>query len=419
MPPEIAFGDAAGHLAAALLVGVLIGGQREATPGSHPGLRDFLLITLAGGVCGVLGNAWLSAAVLLGIAALLAIFHFEEREQRSGITTELAGISAYLLALLAASPQVSWGRPVAIGIAILAAVFLEAKQRLQHLLRETITESEFNATLTFVTVVLVVYPLLPPGAFGPYQFFAPRQIWMFVILVSSISYCGYFLEKFLGQERGLVYTSVLGGLASTTAATLHFARLSRQDPQATRELLRGFLIANSVQFPRTLLILAVVNRDLALASAWPLGLMTLAGACMAALAPRPDVQSPRARHENPFRLAPALRFGALFTAIAFLTKLAIARAGPEAFLGTSLIGGLVDVATVIAPASDLLSAQRLSLQTAEYAVLAALAANGALKLGLAAFNGAKGFSVRVALAYVLWIAAAGAGLMITAFARLQ
>ena len=122
---------------------------------------------------------------------------------------------------------------MAIGVTIVVAAFLEARQRLHKLLRETITEQEFNATLAFVGVVLVIYPLLPTGSYGPYQFFNPRQVWMFVILISSISYLGYFLEKFLGEEKGLIYTSILGGLASTTAATLLFARLSKERPEET------------------------------------------------------------------------------------------------------------------------------------------------------------------------------------------
>ena len=60
-------------LAGALLVGLLIGGQREAAHrdaghsgesiGTLPGLRDFLIVALAGGVCGMLGAPWLTAAV--------------------------------------------------------------------------------------------------------------------------------------------------------------------------------------------------------------------------------------------------------------------------------------------------------------------------------------------------------------------
>jgi uncharacterized membrane protein (DUF4010 family) len=419
VPSGFLLTDTAAHLAAALLVGALVGAQREATPGDHPGLRDFLLMALAGGVCGLLGNPYLDAAGLISVAGLLTVFHFEEREKRSGITTELAGISTFVLALLAGSVQIHLGEPVALATAILIAAFLEAKLRLQHLLRETITEPEFNATLAFVTVVLVIYPLLPESSFGPYLFFSPRQVWMFVILISSISYVGYFLEKFLGEEKGLVYTAILGGLASTTAATLHLAHLSKERPNQILTLMRGFLIANTVQFPRTFLIVVLVSRDFAMALALPLALMAAAGIAMALgvgwMAKRsqhPPEAPARVEHGNPFRIRPALQFGALFTLVVFLSKAAAARAGEQAFFGTSLLGGLVDVATVIAPASDLLATGKIGVRTAEIAVLLALASNAALKAVLAATAGTRAFVLRVTAAYLVWGAAAFAGLWI-------
>ena len=200
-------------IASALLIGLLIGAQREEAGGAeHPGLRDFLLVSLAGGICGVLGNPWLDAAALVSISGVFAVFHYEHREKRSGITTELAAGGTFLLALLAASYQYPFARPLAAGTSIIVTIFLEARQRLQTLLRQTITEQEFNGTLAFVAVVLVIYPLLPAGAYGPYSFFEPRQVWKFIILISSISYLGYFFQKFLGEERGLIYTALLGGL---------------------------------------------------------------------------------------------------------------------------------------------------------------------------------------------------------------
>lgn len=161
-------------LAGATLVGLLVGAQREAAGGEHhPGLRDFLIVALAAGVCGLLANPWMDAAGLVAVAAVFAVFHYENRQNRTGITTELAAIATFLLALLAASHQFSFGLPLAVGATIVIAVFLEARARLHTLLRETITEQEFNATLAFVGVVLVIYPLLPAGSFGPYAFLAP------------------------------------------------------------------------------------------------------------------------------------------------------------------------------------------------------------------------------------------------------
>ena len=403
-------------LAAALLIGLIIGAQREAAGGEeHPGLRDFLLVALAGGVCGLLENLWLDAAALLAISGTFAVFHFENRRKRTGITTELAAIATFVLALFAAAPRFNGaeaiGRPLAIGTTLLIAVFLEARQRLHNLLRRVITEQEFNATLWFIAVVAVIYPLLPAGFYGPYQFFSPQQVWRFVMLISSISYLGYFLEKFLGEERGLFYTSIVGGLASTTAATLEFARRSRENPDETPGLWRAFVVANTVQFPRTALIVGAANLDLLRATAAPLAAMLVCGIALEQFLsrrPQKPVAKVTIQPGNPLRIGPALRFGLLFTAVVFVSKWATAKLGTDAFLGTSLIGGLVDVATVIAPAADLLRAHRLMLDTAAIGVLLALAANAILKTALAALSGTRGFVLRIAGSFLLW-AAVGAG----------
>jgi uncharacterized membrane protein (DUF4010 family) len=421
MDAGISPSHAAESLAGAVLVGLLIGGQREAAHrdaghtetsiGTPPGLRDFLIVALAGGVCGMLDMPWLTAPVLLSITALLAVYHFEDRLHRRGITTELAGVGTFALSYLAASAVPSFAEPVAIGATLIVVVFLETKQYIEKLLRETISATEFNATLAFVGVVVVIYPLLPAGAYGPYAFFEPRQVWKFVILISSISYVGYFLDKFLGQEKGLLYTSVLGGLASTTAATLLFARESRERPQDTFGLWRAFVIANTVQFPRTFLIVLLVSPDLARVCVWPLAAMFICGILVAEILgrwPHKRMEPVPMTSGNPFRILPALRFGALFAAVVFLSKWAAATLGTGAFYWTSLLGGLVDVSTVIAPAAELLKNQSLTLAAAEIAVLLALAANAVQKIMVAASSGTREFALRVGSVFALWTAV-GAG----------
>ncbi len=421
MDSGISLAAAVESLAGALLIALLIGGQREAAhrdaghldthSGTPPGLRDFLIVALAGGVCGMLGAPWLTAPVLISITALLAVFHFEERAQRRGITTELAAVSTFALSYLAASPAPPFAEPVAIGITLIVVVFLETKQYIEKLLRETISVTEFNSTLAFVGVVVVIYPLLPAGAYGPYAFFEPRQVWKFVILISSISYVGYFLEKFLGEEKGLFYTSVLGGLASTTAATLLFGRESKQRPGDTFGLWRAFVIANTVQFPRTFLIVAAVSPDLTRACLWPLAAMFLCGLALAEILrrwPHTPLEGVQMTSGNPFRIAPALRFGALFAGVVFLSKAAAATLGTGAFYWTSLLGGLVDVSTVIAPASELMKHQSMTAATAEIAVLLALAANAVQKILVALSAGTREFAWRVTAVFALWTAV-GAG----------
>jgi uncharacterized membrane protein (DUF4010 family) len=391
-------------------VGLLVGAQREEA-GGDPGLRDFLLVSLAGGICGLIENPYLDGGALLGVAAIFAALRFTTPAEHTGITTALAGITTFLLSVLAASTQFPFGRPLAIGVTIVVVIFLEARSRLHKLLRETITEKEFNATLAFVAVVLVIYPVLPTGSYGIYQFFNPRQVWMFVILISSISYLGYFFEKFLGEEKGLMYTSILGGLASTTAATLHFAKLSKERPEETLGLSRAFVLANTVQFPRAFFIVILVDQPLAMLLLWPLAAMTLCGLVMEEVLrrwPHKLVKTLEMKSGNPFRILPALRFGALFTAVVFISKAASVKLGTGAFYAIGLVGGLVDVATVIAPAADLIHAHQLTMNVAGGAILLALVSNAISKIVLAALSGTVGFTLRVAAAFAIWAAVGAA-----------
>ena len=104
---------------------------------------------------------------------------------------------------------------------------------------------------------------------------------------------------------------------------------------------------------------------------------------------RPQIRS-QYKPTNPFRIGPALQFGLLFTAVVFISKwcppCGWARTHSTA---TSLIGGLVDVATVIAPAADMMGSHRISADTAAVAVLLALASNAALKIVIAAALGRR------------------------------
>jgi uncharacterized membrane protein (DUF4010 family) len=144
---------------------------------------------------------------------------------------------------------------------------------------------------------------------------------------------------------------------------------------------------------------------------WPLTAMLICGLVVAEILkrwPHKRIESVPMESGNPFRILPALRFGAMFAAVVFLSKWASATLGTGAFYWTSLLGGLVDVSTVIAPASELLKNNSMTLWTAEIAVLLALAANAVQKILVAVSSGTREFALRVAAVFALW-AAVGAG----------
>ncbi len=391
-------------IAEALLIGFLIGAQREASQGEgHPGVRDFVLVALIGAVCGLLQNPWLTVAALASVTAMLGVFYFQVK-QRSGITTEMAALATFCLGFLTSTPNNPLGERLAVGIAIVVVGFLEAKRFLHKLVRETVTEIEFNDTLRFLAIIFIVYPILPRGEFGPYQVFAPRRIWMFVILVSSVSYVGYFLQKFLGAQRGLRLTGVLGGLASTTAATASLARSSVLDPENRALYAQAAVLANTMQFPRVLLILVLVSPALARATLAPLACMTAAGLLLGLLLGRkraPDLSSATVALGNPFRLAPALKFGALFALILFASRAASAAYGGGALYWASGLGGSLDVDAVALSLVDLLARGNTTASVACAGVLLALLANAVVKTGIAFYAGSRSLAKTLAAGFAV------------------
>jgi len=407
VPPD-SIAAALRDLAEALVIGLIVGVQREAShPKNSPGVRDFLIIALTGGICGFLENTWLTAAALLAVTVLLAVYYFQT-EDHSGITTEMAAVATFCLAVLATSPSQPVGSGLAVGAAVVVVVLLEAKRSLHRFIRETLTEAEFSDTLWFLAVIFIVYPILPEGEFGPYGAFSPQRVWGFVILVSSISFVGYFLQKYLGSAKGLVWTSILGGLASTTAATLEFARESAAEPARRREYWAATVIANAIQFPRVLAILYLFSQSLALATAPMLLTMSAAGLLLGAILRRrsgPGVDKKRVTGRNPFRLTPALKFGMVFAAVTFLSKAASTEFGGQGLFWASAAGGLVDADAVAVSLAGISGSNSVAMATTVPVLYLALAMNGLLKSVLAFYSGGTGFGWRVLAGFVVMFGA--------------
>jgi uncharacterized membrane protein (DUF4010 family) len=420
--PEIVFHPQAWiAMGEALLIGLLVGVEREADQKQerHAGLRDFMTIGLAGGLCGIIGQPALTIGVLIALTALILVFR-AQTPGRTGITTELAAVTTFLLCVLTATETIPWGSPLAIALTVVLALFLDMRVALQKFFLEVITEREFHETLRFLAVIFVILPVLPDGSYGPYGFFNPQRVWIFVILVCSINWLGYFLQKFMGGSEGLRWTAIVGGLASTTAATSAFAKQCAEDQERTLEYGRAAVLANAVQFPRIYALLLVASPVLATACALPLAAMGVAGLAYAFL-PRSkpgeeQTSRPEVRLGNPFHLMPALKFGAAFALIRLMVRASGENFGQGGVLSASFVGGLVDVDAIVFSVPGLLKDQGLSMEAAVTGVFLALVANGLFKTFLAYSGGTRPFGHRVALGFTLMFSA-GAAVWALQFAR--
>jgi len=209
------------QLAISLLLGFLIGLQRQRTEASIGGIRTYSLIAAFGTVSGWLAQeygAWVIGAGFAALAALLVVSNVlvaRDGHHDSGQTSEVAalllyGIGAYLV-------TGDFGVAVVLGGVI--AVLLHYKDPL-HAFAARIGERDVTAIMQFVLISLVILPVLPNRNFGPYETLNPFQVWLMVVLIVGISLAGYVAHKLIGSGRGAVFAGLVGGLGVVGAANM-------------------------------------------------------------------------------------------------------------------------------------------------------------------------------------------------------
>jgi uncharacterized membrane protein (DUF4010 family) len=393
-------------LAEALGIGLLVGAERyrdrEEGEKKSAGVRTFAIFALLGAVCGLLDHPAYTLVTFAALAGLVLLGYHRNPAESIGFTTEFAALLVFWIGYL-----LNVHEAAAIALGIVLTIFLASKQALHEFVRDQISMTEFYATLKFLAVVLVIYPVLPDRDMGPFAFFNPREIWGLVILVSSISYVGYFLTRWLGDRRGLRIGAIMGGLVSTTATTMSLAERAKSTPEAGRLLGTVGVMANAVQGPRLLVLIWVVSRLLGYSLAVPLVGMGLAGLVGSWLLSRKTVSDPDVEFtfENPYSLTPALKFGAFFVAVLFLVNGASAWFGETGTLAAAAIAGLGSASAAALSVAGLVSADELTLGPASLAIFLAVGVNSVTKWILSLINGTREMALWLGAGLVSMLAA--------------
>jgi uncharacterized membrane protein (DUF4010 family) len=140
---------------------------------------------------------------------------------------------------------------------------------LQHIERQ-----ELTAALKLLLISLVVLPVLPDRAYGPWLALNPHELWWLVVLIAVISFAAYCAVKIAGPEQGILLAGFLGGLVSSTGVSLHLARLAAEGIQRNI-IAAGILVASATMFVRVLVLAAVLNPGLAKSLSLPTLAMAL------------------------------------------------------------------------------------------------------------------------------------------------
>ena len=409
-------------LAAALAVGALVGlergwRERERAEGSRvAGLRTFSLFGLLGGVLGVLSDTlgpWLLATGFAGLSILAAVSYRENVRIHGSlsVTTAVAALLTYSLGALAGVGQAA----IAVGAAVVVAMLLDLKPALHRWLR-LVEHRELSAALQLLVLSVVILPLLPDDGYGPYDALNPYRLWWAVVLIAGMSLCGHIAMRFTGPQRGIFWTGLLGGLASSTAATLTLARRARAEQGLTDAAAAGTLAACGMMFLR----MTVIVFSLQPALGRPLGVpMVTAGVVLLGLGALQWKRHasgdavPGVDPMAPFDLSTALGFGAFLGVMAVLTQASKEWLGNPGLYALATVSGLADVDAIVVTVMQMQVAGSLAVAATVTAVGIAVAANMVAKASIAAVIGGASLGRRVAVGYGLSIAvgAAAAAIM--------
>ena len=404
----------------ALLIGALVGIEREKHkaaehPATFGGLRTFILFAEAGAIGAWLsqhlGTPWVFIATLTAVTVTVVTAYVLENRVKPdalGLTTEIAALTVCLL-----GGAVMYGyAELAVALAILTSAVLAFKQPLHGLVQKLGTD-DLYAALKLLIATFIVLPLLPAQPIDPLQALNPHKLWLLVILISGLSLVGYVAVRWLGTARGTAITGLSGGLVSSTAVSLSFARQSRtdKDPLAGDTLAAGILIAWMVMFVRVVVTVAIVYPPLVARLLAPFAVLATAAAGLAGVfywlgtrRARPIEASGEVPVKNPFSLAAAARFGLVFALVLVVVKLTERYAPVEGLYVVAAVAGLTDVDAINLTMAEF-ARQSGELGTAAAAIALAALSNTLVKCGMVVVLGSRALRRRLLLATTAILAA--------------
>lgn len=391
------------RLAVSVAIGLLVGIDRERRKGEGPGrdeagVRTFAVVGGLGGVAGALGDEWAIAVAAVAALALAVAGYLRHTGEDPGITTEAALVLVALLGALAIREPA-----VAAGGGVVLAILLASRSALHRFVRNVLREDELHDLLLFAAAAVVVLPLLPREAIGPYDVVKPFTIWRLAVVVMGISGVGYVLLRMLGPGRGLPIAGLAGGFVSSTATIGSMGALAKATPALRRPALAGALLSTVATFIQMGLILGTTSGELVRRMAPSLaagGLIALVVALAGAARALRDGGNP-AKARRPFQLSSAVLFALTVTAVLLVAAALNDLLGERGAVLSAGLAGLADTHAAGASVAVLVGRGEISVGAGALAVAIAMTTNSASKAVVAFTQGGRSFGWRIGVGLVL------------------
>ena len=328
--------------------------------------RTFTFIGLLGFVLKIISlNLFIVGFIIISLFFLL-FYIYKLQNQQTGIIQIVTSLLTY-----------SYGALITLSVFYIpliyvAIVFIISSKKQISLLMQKIDNEELITFSKFLILSVIILPILPKDDVIPYVSISPFKIWIAVVVVSSISYASYILQKYFLKSAGIVVTAVLGGIYSSTATTVVLAKKS------LNSLVEGSIVlATGVMYLRLLAIIAIFNFNLAQNLLIPFISLFLISLVMFIFFKERGSDENTDFNSNPLELQVAFIFAGLFILMAAITQFVTTHFGNLGLQILSAIVGFTDIDPFI-----------LSLIQGEYsvtthdliqAILVAVASNNILK----------------------------------------
>lgn len=416
--------EAALGLAVAALVGLAVGIERQwSGHASGPnarfaGARTFFLLGATGGLAGWLlaGGAVALSVALLGGATLLVAAAYAMATRRANSdpdgTTEVAALVVLGLGAMAGLGHLR----LASAAAVVVVLALHEKSRI-HGFVSKLDDWELRGALQFAVLALVVLPLLPQGPYGPLGGIRPQSLWILVLVFSGLNFAGFVARHVVGATRGYGFAGLAGGLVSSTAVSLTFARQSRLEPEMGIGLAAGVVGACTVLLVRVGVVTFALNPAAGSALLPYLALPLLTGLLLTAWAlraGRPEEGRPEANvppPASPLRLGSAVQMAVAFQLSLMALEWVRMRFGEPGVLPLAGLLGLTDMDALTISMAKLEPREAMAGLAAQ-AITVGILSNTVLKFALSVGLGAPGFRARAGGGLALLGAATLLGLVL-------
>lgn len=307
--------------------------------------RTFTLLALLGYALTLLDpHLLLYAFGFAALTVLLALNYWERL--KAGQQSLLASLLALMVFLIG---PLSLHEPIWLLIlyVIVILLLLGEKPGIRRF-SDAFRSGEAVTLVKFMIMAGLILPLLPERQISPFLGVTYYQLWLAVIVVSGISYGSYLAQTYFFPQRGVLLTGLLGGLYSSTAATVVLGRQAHDAGSDARSISAAIVLATAMMYVRLFCLILILGHDIiAWRLAIPFAVLTLLSLALAWLIHRtPPVgeessTTPPMRH--PLEFGTAILFAVLFVFFAALTHWVIVHYGKMGLHFLSFAVGFTDI----------------------------------------------------------------------------